>query len=199
MTRTLSRFVAAQLVLLAAMGTNPARADFYSLEGRFACLDAAAATCVDMGHLPEKPVNHVGSASVAAPTRPSLNDQRIQAPPALTSRAQVPNATSHDSILDIVARIKSGKPSREDLQHLDVLSRTGDGRAIELLAWCDYFGIGLKRDPILAYILYGIAALAGVANASANQAIIYDYALDPDQRQMVLDIANDDVAVTTTR
>ena len=38
-------------VLIAGLGATPARADFYSLEGRFVCLENAGTTCVDMGHI----------------------------------------------------------------------------------------------------------------------------------------------------
>jgi len=110
----------------------------------------------------------------------------------LSSHTKAPNGAMQDPLHEIASRIEAGKPSSEDLHRLRTLSRTGDGRAIELLAWCDYFGVGLPRDPVAAYILYGIASLAGVAGASANQAVIYNYVLTPNQRQMVLDIQNDD-------
>lgn len=121
------------------------------------------------------------------------HDPVLKAPPTLARDRREKNADSQDPIVEIAARIEAGKPSSEDLKHLHTLSRSGDGRAIELLAWCDYFGIGSPRDPVAAYILYGIASLAGVAGADANQAVIYEYVLTPGQRQLVLDIQNDDI------
>jgi hypothetical protein len=196
MIRKLSRFVVALAILIAGLGANTARADFYSLEGQFACLEHATATCVDMGSVTEKPQSD--SKPTAAPSLPTLAAPTIQAP-VLTSTAQgqVQKSAPSDPFLDIAGRIKTGKISSEDLQRLRIGSHAGDGRAIELLAWCDYFGIGLPRDPVAAYILYGIAGLAGISGTSTNQAIIYDYGLSSDQRQIVLDIANDEDFATT--
>ncbi len=81
---------------------------------------------------------------------------------------------------------------------MHTLAHRGDSRAIELLAWCDYVGVGEARDPVAAYILYGIAALSGIARASTNQAVIYEYILTPDERQAVLDIQNDIGAAPAT-
>ena len=139
----------------------------------------------------EKPAETAGGSSVAD------HDPVLHAPPTLARGKQEQNPGPQDPIIEIAARIEGGKPSSEDLKHLLKLSRSGDGRAIELLAWCDYFGIGVPRDPVAAYILYGIASLAGIAGADANQAVIYDYALTPNQRQLVLDIQNDDIEEPT--
>jgi TPR repeat protein len=178
-------------VLLAAIGTSPAWADFYTLDGKFACLSDGEANCADRGHAADKliPKKPAESPAVAVPMS---DDPLIQAPPSLSSHAKAQNGTVQDPLHEIASRIEAGKPSSEDLHRLRTLSRSGDGRAIELLAWCDYFGLGLPRDPVAAYILYGIASLAGVAGASVNQAVIYNYVLTPNQRQMVLDIQNDD-------
>jgi hypothetical protein len=196
MPRKFSRSVAALAILVAGLGANTARADFYTLEGRFACLENAAATCVDMGRVTEKPQSD--SKPIVAPSLPTLAlaTPAIQAP-ALTKTAPGQKSAPSDPFLDIAERIKTGKISSEDLHRLQMGSHAGDGRAIELLAWCDYFGIGLPRDPVAAYILYGIAGLAGIPGTSTNQAIIYDYGLSSDQRQIVLDIANDEDFATT--
>jgi hypothetical protein len=192
-------FRCAVAVVLANLSVAPARADFYTLDGKFACLDSGDAGCIDRQHAADKliPRNPESPAPPERVTPPSDNDPLLQAPPALTSRPQAQNGASHDPIRDIATRIAAGKPSSDDIHHLRTLARSGDGQAIELLAWCDYFGVGLTRDPVAAYILYGIASLAGIAGASANQAVIYNYVLTPNQRQMVLDIQNDDVDFAT--
>ncbi len=197
MRRRYAHIVSATVaVFVGTHGPTPARADFYTLDGKFACLDGDASVCADRGHaadqlVPRKPADSPGTAP--AETSAPSNDPLIQAPPALNALHRAESGTSHDPMRDIAAHIEAGKPSSEDLQRLRTLSRSGDARAIELLAWCDYFGIGLPRDPVRAYIMYGIASLAGVAGASANQAVIYAYVLTPTQRQMVLDIQNDDI------
>ena len=181
------------LWLAAALAANfvavPARADFYTLDGKFACLSDGEAGCGNHSRDTLEPPKSPAPAEVAPD-----HDPLLQAPPTL---APVQHASPGDAIREIGTRVAAGKPSSDDMRRLHTLSRSGDGRAIELLAWCDYFGIGAPRDPVAAYIMYGIAALAGVAGASANQAVIYDYALTPDQRQMVLDIQNDDVDAAT--
>lgn len=178
-------------VLFVEIGTSPAWADFYTLDGKFACLSDGEDNCADRGHAADKlvPKKPPETPAVAAPTS---DDPLIQAPPSLSSHTKAQNGAMQDPLQEIASRIEAGKPSSEDLHRLRALSRTGEGRAIELLAWCDYFGLGLPRDPVAAYILYGIASLAGIAGASANQAVIYNYVLTPNQRQMVLDIQNDD-------
>ena len=181
------------VMLATSFAAPPAWADFYTLDGKFACLSSGEATCANHSRdtlVPPKPASADATNDTAAPS----HDPLLQAPPTL---APVQPATPHDTIADIGIRVAAGKASSDDLGRLRVLSRGGDGRAIELLAWCDYFGIGVPRDPVAAYIMYGVAALAGIAGASANQAVIYEYVLTPDQRQMVLDIQNDDIDAAT--
>ena len=187
-------------VILAVLVAGQARADFYTLDGKFACLERGAASCA--GHAADPlvaPPSTVPSNQAPSETnaQPPADDPLLKAPPTLTSHAPTKTTTPGEALRDIGARIEAGKQSADDLKRLRALARTGDGRAIELLAWCDYFGIGLPRDPVAAYILYGIASMAGVAGASDNQAVIYQYVLTPNQRQMVLDIQNDDLDFDT--
>jgi len=178
--------------LAAGLLPGVAGADFYTLDGKFACLESDDAACTNGNHAAEMIEPKPGKATETT-ARAVDHDPVLKAPPTLARDRREQNAGSQDPLVEIAARIESRKPSSEDLKHLHMLSRSGDGRAIELLAWCDYFGIGLPRDPVAAYIMYGIASLAGVAGADANQAVIYEYVLTPDQRQLVLDIQNDDI------
>jgi hypothetical protein len=183
------RAVPAAIVLL-GLTAGAVRADLYSLEGRFQCLDDPAAAC--------------GDRTLSLATRDSRDAAREEKRPTLAApqRQGVPMSTTvnppkasrdkpaGDSIDDIAARITMRRPSPQDLARLHAWANNGVARAIELLAWCDYTGIGQARDPIAAYILYGVAAWAGIARARDNQAVIYEYALSPDQQQLVLDIEN---------
>ena len=195
MTQASLYAIAAFAGFIAVLGVGSARANFYTIEGRFQCLDHADSSCVDTNEGEQKPKTppSVAPSNPKAAQEALVPDPLLHAPTALISAEQSHGTPSPDPVVDIAARIETGKPSREDLGRLRTLSRSGDGRAIELLAWCDYAGIGLPRDPIAAYLMYGIAALAGISTASANQAVIYEYVLTPDQRQMVLDIQNDDI------
>src|SRR5579862_107606 len=133
-------------VLVTGLMVGPARADFYTLDGKFACLSAGEETCA--GHARDALVPPKTDAPNAPVPSPPHRDPLLQAPPTLTDHKQSKGATPLDSIHDIAARVEAGKPSSEDLHRLRAIARTGDGRAIELLAWCDYFGIGLPRDPV---------------------------------------------------
>jgi TPR repeat protein len=189
-------FQIALIMAALAAGLLPrvAGADFYTLDGKFACLESDDTACTNGNHAADmiEPPSGKPTESKRSPSAAD-HDPVLKAPPTLARDRREQNASSQDPLVEIAARIEAGKPSSEDLKHLHTLSRSGDGRAIELLAWCDYFGIGLPRDPVAAYIMYGIAALAGVAGADANRAVIYEYVLTPDQRQLVLDIQNDDI------
>jgi len=128
------RLAALGIAMAVASLAVPAQADFYSLAGRFECLDKPAGSCGGPGRAELLP------------------------PPAQR------------------------------------LSQAGNAHATELLAWCDYKGIGAAPDPVAAYVLYGIAALGGVPTARQNQAVIYEYALTSEQRQKVLDMQNEVLA-----
>lgn len=192
MSQSLLYFIAALAGLAAALFFAPARADFYSLEGKYHCLETPGADCADMSPVAPAPSSSDEDETDRPAARAPSEEPAIEVPPLLMSAEQSRPEVSPDPMVDIATRIEAGKPSTADLRRLRTMSRSGDGRAIELLAWCDYAGVGVPRDPVAAYLLYGVAALAGISRASANQAVIFEYVLTPNQRQMVLDIQNDD-------
>jgi len=195
MSPSLLYVMAALAGLVAALYLGPAHADFYTLEGRFQCLDKAASDCTDMS--PVMPLaGSPNDAAIVPPGTPA--EPALEVPPPVV-KAEQDKAAPRDPVLDIASRVEASKPTKADMNRLQSLSREGDGRAIELLAWCHYAGIGLARDPVAAYLLYGVAALAGVTRASANQRVIFEYALTPDQRQMVLEIQNEDIDPLTLK
>ncbi|HLI20854.1 MAG TPA: hypothetical protein VKV32_07040, partial [Stellaceae bacterium] len=102
---------------------------------------------------------------------------------------------AEDPLHEIAARIQAEKPASSDIAWLTKAADSGNARAIELLAWCDLNAIGTPRDPVKAYLLYGAAAEAALPHASDNQALIYENDLSPEQRQQVLDLANEGVAL----
>jgi len=173
----------------------PAHAEFYQLDGRFQCLERPHAVCGDESELPSGDKPH---AITAAPLPSPRTEPRRQEPPVVAPALSVDMAP-RDPLLDIAARIGARQVSAHDLAQLHALANKGDGHAIELLAWCDYRGIGMPRDPVAAYLLYDVAAAAGIAHARENRAVIYEYALTPDQQQLVLDIRNDDKNPTMLR
>jgi len=188
-TRAIWCALAALAGFIVGLAVVPARADFYSLEGRFQCLDNPAAQCADMSRLtPPKSFEDDSVAKALPAPQPSSKPLPAAAP-----------APPGDPLLAIAARIKAGHRAPDDIAQLQALAKRGDARAVELLAWCDYAGIGVARDPVAAYLLYGVAASAGVPRASQNQAVIFEYVLDQNQRQLVLDIQNEDIKTTVLR
>ncbi|HKT16569.1 MAG TPA: hypothetical protein VJR47_00920 [Stellaceae bacterium] len=190
------RLSLARLALLgaaAAACVAPAHADFYTLDGRFACLDKPDAGCGGPGRaelrLPaEKPAAAAQDATVAIAPAPA-----DPPPPSRPTAPQTKAAASgpYNPVDAIAAAIKRNRVSAEDVATLQRLSQAGNARATELLAWCDFKGLGVARDPVAAYVLYGVAALAGIPKASANQTVIFEYALTSEQRQKVLDMQNE--------
>ncbi|HXY99511.1 MAG TPA: hypothetical protein VEI03_05895 [Stellaceae bacterium] len=165
----------------------PAAAQFYSLEGRFECLNDPKAVCFDATS--DGPMaKPSGTATPAAARRPPRQRQTPQ-PDAAPRQAE-----AADPLREIAHRIENGHPAAEDPAALRRLAEAGDKRALELLAWCNLRGLGVARDPLQAYLLYGVAAGVGVAAARRNQAIIYENDLTSEQRQQVLLIENGGVA-----
>jgi TPR repeat protein len=192
-----TRLAALGIATAVASLASPAQADFYSLAGRFECLAKPEGSCGGPGRaelLPppaSKPAPKQTTAAVAPSQRaePQLPQQQPTAPQtqASASRARGPIET-------IAAAVRRGQVSAEDRATLQRLSKAGNAQATELLAWCDYKGIGTAPDPVAAYVLYGIAALAGMPTARQNQAVIYEYSLTSEQRQKVLEIQNEVLA-----
>lgn len=177
----------ASLALLALGVITPARADLYSLEGRFQCLDQANAVCGDAEPLivQKPPVPEM----VPAP------EPAVVAAMPLRQHFAPPTPGPDDPLHEVALRVEAQQPKSGDIAWLMKAAETGNPRAIELLAWCDLHAIGTPRDAVKAYLLYGAAADAALPHASQNQAVIYESDLTPDQRQQVLDLANEGVAL----
>ncbi len=172
-----SRHVLLAAAAALAGAAQPARADFYALEGRFQCLDRAGAVCFDATPDP-----------ALAPPVPR-DSQASESPPPAPAAAPPPPRVPVDPIAAAAHRIEHAAPAAGDLDLLRRSASAGDSRALELLAWCALKGIGMTADPVAAYLLYGRAAVAGVAHARENQALVYERHLSQSERQEVLDMA----------
>lgn len=163
---------------LCAGGTSPALAQFYSLEGRFQCLNDPQAVCYDA----------VSDWPVAKPNVPA------QSGPSVPPKIHVANPVSGvtvaaapvDPLLAVAQRLQHKTTSSSDIELLRSRARSGDTRALELLAWSNLTGTGVSPDPVQAYLLYGTAAALGLAGARRNQAIVYETDMTPEQRQQAL-------------
>jgi hypothetical protein len=177
--RRLARFASAAAALACAAAPVPARADFYTLEGRFQCLDRPGAVCFDATPMPRDP-----------PPRES-HESHEPAPPPPVPIAPPPAAEAKpplDPVLAAAHRIEIAQPADGDVALLRRAAAAGDPRAIELLAWCALHGIGTARDPVAAYYLYGKAAAAAVPHASENQGLVFEGALTSAERERVLEL-----------
>ena len=183
--KRLCRSVFSALALALAAAPHAARADFYALDGRFQCLDRPDAVCFD-----------ATVATLAPPFAPpppapdSRNSTPVAAPPAPQppTRAAPPAKAPVDPILAIARHVAQDAPEAGDIERLRRAADAGDGRAMELLAWCALKGIGTGRDPVEAYLLYGKAAAASVPRARQNQALVFESTLTSAERQHVLDL-----------
>lgn len=184
--RISTRLTVALTALLASPPAGPALADLYDLEGRYQCLEKPDAVCDDATPSPAPASPAPPPLSGDAATAPPV----AEAPPVRRGKAAPPEPKPVDPLDSIAARIQAGKPAPDDLANLQARARASDRRAIEMLAWCAFAGIGAARDPVQAYILYGQAADAGSPTARKNQIAIFKGSLTADQRQRVLDIEN---------
>ena len=180
------RIAATALTLAAALAASSARADFYSLEGRFQCLDRPGAVCYDATPSLEPPLP---AQRPPPPAQKVTAPQPHQAPPPAPALSTAAPPQPKDPIVAAAARIKADRPAAGDLDLLRRAAAADDPRAIELLAWCALRGIGTSRDAVAAFFLYGEAAANAVPHARENQAAVYERLLTPEQRQHVLDIA----------
>jgi TPR repeat protein len=170
----------------AAAAISPAQAYFYKLDGRFECLEGPNPVCGDATTSPA-PKPQTSVPMIVAPMAPSS--------PATIAVQSSPNPPPGDPFAAMASRIRTGHPSTSDIATLIEDAKSGNPRAIELLAWCELSGLGLKRDPVEAYILYGVANAAAVPHAGDNQAVIYEMDLTSEQRQQVLDLENQGVSI----
>jgi TPR repeat protein len=146
------------VALLAAAVLMPAgaRAQFYDLDGAYRCVTAPDAACAH-GEA-ARPIVPPGAAKAQAPPR----------------------------FAEAVERVKKRAATPADISLLQARAKDKDPRAVEVLAWCELNGIGMKADAMAAYWLYREAASLGVANAGSNEAAIYETRLSSAQRQDVL-------------
>ena len=183
--KRLSRHVFLALAFGLAALPSRARAEFYTLEGRFQCLNRGDTLCFDSTVAKLEPP----FAAPAAARDSSDSPPRVPvATPQPATRAAPPAVKPPDPILAIARRIERARPEPGDVDHLRRAADAGDGRAIELLAWCVLKGIGTGRDPVEAFLLYGKAAAAAVPRARQNQALVFETELDQAQRQHILDL-----------
>jgi TPR repeat protein len=146
------------MLALAAFLPGTASAQFYDLDGTYHCVTAPDAAC---------------AAAEAPPPAPPP-------PPAKDKIATVP------TLAEVVERVRKRAPEPQDIRFLQERAETKDPRATEVLAWCNLNGIGMKPDPVAAYLLYRDAAVLGVPNAKKNEEAIYKTRLTSAERQQVL-------------
>jgi hypothetical protein len=160
----------------------PARAEFYDLEGRYECLDTPDRICYDAtSSLDRSPTAEPEAAALPPPPASPSAKKKV------TKSAAV---TPDDSLPAIGNRLQAHKPAAGDISTLVARAKSGDAKALEMLAWCSFVGVGVPRDPVRAYFLYGQAATAGAPTGRENQEMVFKRALSPDQKQQVLEIEN---------
>jgi hypothetical protein len=189
-------FVIGAFVAAALLAELPSsHAELFSLSGRFQCLEGDIAVCGDARPVAEP---HAAPAPVDEPSESLTTVPVATAAPsdAVPVAAPAPIAAPPIDPLQVVAaRVQARRPSSNDLAWLTRAARDGNVRAIELLAWCKLNAIGMARDPVEAFLLYGAAGSAALPHARENQRLIFERDLDSEQRQQVLDLANEGVTL----
>jgi hypothetical protein len=176
-----------------------AQAELFSLDGRFECLASGAKVCGD-AQIVVKPVPPPPAATAMPPPvtpepermLPIAAAEPVTAPAKAEATVALPPV---DPLQIVAARIQARRPTSNDMAWLTQAAHRGDARAIELLAWCKLNGIGMARDPLEAYLLYGAAGNAALPNARDNQRLIYERDLNSEQRQQVLNLVNEGVTL----
>lgn len=186
----------AMSTVLAGASASPARAQFYQLDGRFQCLERQGAVCYDAAMAPPAdppaPRPDEGKASAEPPVPPRLVDHTLDDLKAILAAPprKSPPLPPADPLHAIAARVAAKAPAPGDFPALEARAKAGDVRAIELLAWCAYAGIGGQPDPLRAYFLYGQAAAAGDRGMAHNQSLVFSTMLTSEQRQQIAEIEN---------
>jgi hypothetical protein len=176
-------WLGAGLLLALVLRALPAEAQFYSLDGRFQCLDNPRAVCFDA-------TSDVPRPAPAAPRAAELAPRRAAPAKQVAAIAKAPSAPV-DPLPAMILRLEARKPGPGDIALLRRRAHAGDKRAVELLAWANLKGIGVAPDPMEAYLLYGFGASLGVPHAKRNQAVVYETMMTPEQRQEVLTIEDE--------
>lgn len=200
------RLAASVAVALALAGARAAHADSAELQWQYDCLRNEDAVCYDArptGSDPLAPPATAGAAAspksdeaistVAATPTPATGKPK---PPAsgTTKAAAAVAAAPLDPLAAIAARLQARRPTPADMATLQSRAAAHNPRALELLAWAELTGVGVPRDPVQAYFIYGMAAAAGVPTGLRDQAAIFEGALTDDERQQVLVIENGHLA-----
>jgi len=168
----------------------PASAEFYDLNGRFECLAVPGAVCYDATPSPAATEPPADKDEAPAESPADVPRQDAAAHPAEKPAAKATPVATVDPLREIAQRLQARKPAADDLATVEARAKQRDARALEMLAWCHFAGVGVPRDPVRAYFLYGDAAAAGAPTGRQNQRQLFERGLTPDQRQQVLEIEN---------
>jgi TPR repeat protein len=200
------RLAACIAVALALAGARAARADSADLQWQYDCLRNADAVCYDATPTGTDPLSSATASVAPSPkddgTAPSAAAGAAEPAALATGKGKAPanaatktaSAAPPDPLAALAARLQARKPTPADMATLQSRAAAHNPRALELLAWAELTGVGVPRDPVQAYFIYGMAAAAGVATGLRDQAAIFEGALTDDERQQVLVIENGHLA-----
>jgi hypothetical protein len=124
---------------LIALAGDPARAQFYDLDGTYHC--------------------------VTTPDDACAKSESDAAQPALPLAKEQPEAPT---FAEAIEHVKKRAPTEADMRLLAARADAKDARAVEVMAWCKLNGIGTKPSALDAFWLYHEAAGLGVANAKRD-------------------------------
>ncbi|KJS37027.1 MAG: hypothetical protein VR70_13225 [Rhodospirillaceae bacterium BRH_c57] len=86
--------------------------------------------------------------------------------------------------LEVVQQVAGGTPSPFAVDEVRRRGDTGDGQAVELLAWMHANGVGVRRDLPRAFSLYVEASSMGIEAARENAGAVFR-SMNVEQRAQV--------------
>lgn len=161
---------------------EPARAQFFTLDGFGNCIDQPEAkNCRDRLEEPRPPVLEQeapqpadeNAESGGADSGSSRGAGAPPGEPQARQQSDAPKPRPAPSLDDIFQHIQTATVSEEEMGALEHYADSDDPRAVEVLAWCYFAGRGRNVDLVKAYRLYGKAASLNIPNATKNQSAIF--------------------------
>lgn len=88
-----------------------------------------------------------------------------------------------------IRAVRENRVTPIELAELEDRINKNDAKAIEVFAWMNARGVGVKQDLVLAFTYYQRAARLKVPNAEKNAALVYK-AMTPEQREQLNSFQN---------
>lgn len=149
-------------------------------------LDEIYRSAVRGEHDGELPAYFLRRGMAPIPERKPLTpEEALAASRAAGSPIDLPPDQGELPWLQVVQEIAGGQPGPFAVEAVRARAEGGDSQAVELLAWMNANGVGVRRDLARAFGLYQQAEANGVPGARDNAQAVYK-AMAPEERRGVI-------------